>query len=337
MVRKGALLALAMAASAALACSLGQGPPPTPVVETPEPPQPTPLAPTTTPAPPGATATPAPATAVPAPEPTRIRFEPGATSAAVTGQVAAGESQRYVLRAQAGQTMEVVVTSPLHDVLLAIWSEGGRLLKGPGDGQSYWRDKLPASQDYVVEIISSGEPTEFALTVTIPPLETPDGEQVYRNTRRGFEMRYTPQFVVGVPAFDPETMRTTVEVSFHLVGSAYYSGTNLSEAAVIVGVSGEEGIVAVCETPRLEAEEPLGQVEIDAASFRKSTFTGVAAGHAYEQITYRAACQDRCYEIVLLIHSTNISAYTPGTVTEFDREAVLQTLEEVLFTFRFLE
>ena len=97
-------------------------PTPLPPTATPEPPTPTPVPPTATPVPP--TATPLPllptATAVPVRPnlsgPARIRFAPGGTSAVVGGWLPRGGVADYVLRAQAGQTMEAWIQSPGNDV-----------------------------------------------------------------------------------------------------------------------------------------------------------------------------------------------------------------------------
>lgn len=103
--------------------------------------------------------------------PTRIQFAPGAASATLTGYLWSNAVDRYVLRALAGQTMEVMVTSPNSDVLLSIWGADGTVLKRHVDGGAYWADPLPATQDYYIEVLSSGGATSYALTVRISPLE----------------------------------------------------------------------------------------------------------------------------------------------------------------------
>jgi hypothetical protein len=148
-----------------------QTPPPTVIVVTPSDtpiPQPTSI-PTFTSLPP--TATPHPPTPTVEPEPTRIRFEPGATSSTVAGHIGQNGIQRYVLRALAGQTMEVRITSPDNDVLLDIWGADGTVLKRHAVGESYWAGPLPATQDYFIGAVSVGGETNYLLTVTISALE----------------------------------------------------------------------------------------------------------------------------------------------------------------------
>jgi hypothetical protein len=98
--------------------------------------------------------------------PTRISFKPGATSAGVTGQLAAGKSAEYVLRASAGQIMQVGL-----DVnavaLLAIRGADGAILKPAPDGQHGWQGKLPKTQDYFIKVTAGNAATWYCLRTTV--------------------------------------------------------------------------------------------------------------------------------------------------------------------------
>src|SRR5512140_2641071 len=56
---------------------------------------------------------------------TRIEFLTGATTGIVTGRLAAGATQNYVLQALQGQPMLVNVDSLNHDITLSIKTQGG--------------------------------------------------------------------------------------------------------------------------------------------------------------------------------------------------------------------
>ena len=97
-----------------------------------------------------------------------IKFAPGGTSAVVEGNVRAGSIIRYLLRAQAGQTMTVNITSPNMDVLLTIYGlDDGQPLVRSVSGATSWTGTLPATQDYVIDAVSVGGDTSFTLGVTI--------------------------------------------------------------------------------------------------------------------------------------------------------------------------
>lgn len=122
--------------------------------ETAVPPTPTPLPPT-------------PAAEAP---PTRIQFDPGATSATINGRLAAGESSQYLAWAAAGQWAHVEIVSHNN---VANFS-----LVGTSDGQPYkrlenedrfWEGSLPQSQDYRIRV-QTLETTDFTLILTIDAL-----------------------------------------------------------------------------------------------------------------------------------------------------------------------
>jgi len=79
-------------------------------------------------------------------------------------------SKLYVLRAFAGQTMNVVVTAPGNAVGLSIWGADGTVLKRYVDETTEWHGELPSTQDYFIQLIWIQE-TSCTLTVSIPLLE----------------------------------------------------------------------------------------------------------------------------------------------------------------------
>jgi hypothetical protein len=100
--------------------------------------------------------------------PARIKFAPGATSASVQGTIGGGAIVRYLLRAMAGQTMTVVITSPHQDVLLTIWGlTDGQPLVRSVSGATNWTGVLPATQDYVIDAVSVGGNTTYTLETTV--------------------------------------------------------------------------------------------------------------------------------------------------------------------------
>lgn len=100
--------------------------------------------------------------------PSRIQFAPGAISAQVLGDLNAYENDDYILRALAGQTMTVNITSPNNDVLLTIvGADGIPLTNGLMSGASEWRGQLPLTQDYIIRAIGTDQPDNYTLAVSI--------------------------------------------------------------------------------------------------------------------------------------------------------------------------
>ena len=100
----------------------------------------------------------------------RIEFASGSSSATVTGQLNASGSQQYVLRASAGQTLNVNTTFAEGMSILAVWGANGDVLLSDHAESSTFQGVLPATQDYY--ILLKGRPdgsTSYTMTVTIPP------------------------------------------------------------------------------------------------------------------------------------------------------------------------
>jgi hypothetical protein len=86
----------------------------------------------------------------------RVEFEPGATSASRSGQLPDGGIQRYVLRAAAGQVMEVQATGYTAPVEFVVRSPGGETWTGEPSGSEVYiyttLVALPRDGDYVVTL-----------------------------------------------------------------------------------------------------------------------------------------------------------------------------------------
>jgi hypothetical protein len=127
----------------------------------------------------------------------RIQFAPGATSATLTGRIVRKEEggvefgTEYLLRAFAGQTMAVAITSPGNDVLLTIVGADGVPLKRYVDGEAEWRGQLHATQDYSIIPTSVGSTTDYALAVSVSAL------RLSEPTRIQFDLGATGATVEG--------------------------------------------------------------------------------------------------------------------------------------------
>jgi hypothetical protein len=100
----------------------------------------------------------------------RIEFAAGSTSATVTGQLGASESDQYILRAGAGQTLKINTTFTDGAAILVVWGADGDVLLSDHAEASTFERVLATTQDYY--ILVKGQPggsTSYTMTVTIPP------------------------------------------------------------------------------------------------------------------------------------------------------------------------
>jgi heat shock protein HslJ len=100
----------------------------------------------------------------------RIEFAPAATTATVSGQLNASASDRYVLNASAGQTLNIDLTFTEGAAILVVWGEDGNVLLSDHAEASSFQMVLPTTQDYHIMVRGRPEgPTTYTMGVTIPP------------------------------------------------------------------------------------------------------------------------------------------------------------------------
>jgi|GEM_PF-886660 len=112
----------------------------------------------------------------PEPGATRLQFAPGATSETLTGTIDGQTQIRYVLRAAAGQTMVVQVSSSNDSVLFHLQGlHDGQVYKHLLNGESSWQGKLSQTQDYLLALNGAGETTTYSVYISITngPAELP--------------------------------------------------------------------------------------------------------------------------------------------------------------------
>jgi hypothetical protein len=294
------------------------------------------------------TETPAPPptnTAVPLPSPTLassnsslitpIKFAPNATSEMIPGNIAEGASQIYSLGAFQGQMMSVSVLPEKpglqNTFQLQITGRDGAILCPKKDEDcSFWRGVLPSTQEYLIKVKAQVSGA-FDLRVAIDPPGTLSQTFNYTDPQGRFTLSYSDDFA---PAYynGGEITKIPPVFSLQYIDTQQLTSTNLSEVYFLLGVSDEPQDVTAC-TQLLSLGAPetvLGETTINGVNFTKSEATGVGAGNVYEQVYYRTVYNGSCYEVTYFVHYGNIGNYPEGTVSEFDRTALYQQLDEIL-------
>jgi photosystem II stability/assembly factor-like uncharacterized protein len=262
----------------------------------------------------------------------RIQFAPYGTWVEINDTVKANTPKRYVLSAMQRQVMSVAIPQgPAFSVAVA--GADKKPLSDLHYPQPFWRGALPSTQDYIVTVESqvSGP---FTLRIAI----NPPGQAT-----QNFEF-VDPQYMVAL-SYTDEFAPTNVQVPVNIKGTplltlafidpTFYSPTtNLNEAYLVLAATSDPAVVSTCTQPSAQVGETVtGQVTVNNYTFTRSEFDGAAAGNLYEQIAYRTVVDNKCFEVIYLIHSGNISNYPAGTVVAFDQDALLKKFEAVLATF----
>ncbi len=178
-----------------------------------------------------------------------------------------------------------------------------------------------------------------------------DGWQRFRSEGYAFQIDF-PQQVSKKSVLNQEALNAGLGVSpetpvweFKLKDPDYYQGTNLLEASLLIHVLRGEEEVEKCSQFKSRSKAIIGLddpesppvVEINGVPFWKDVVEEGVMGEIYKRISYRTVAQVACYELTQLIHTRNMGLYEPGTVEPYDREAVIEQLDSVLHTFRFLD
>lgn len=113
--------------------------------------------------------------------------------------------------------------------------------------------------------------------------------------------------------------------------------TNFRGAALTVGTSADPAALESCLTTPSEMQIKSEKVAIDNQPYAKITVNDAGAGNFYETTSYRTLKNNQCYTIEYTIHSTNIGNYSPDQgIGQFDREGVVNKLEKIIASFKFL-
>jgi peptidoglycan/xylan/chitin deacetylase (PgdA/CDA1 family) len=100
--------------------------------------------------------------------PQRIFSKPGPKSATFKRQIVFNEIDSFVVRALAGQRMDVKVDSLNENVLLSITGEeDGAVLASINAELTNWSGEIPTTQDYTIQAVSVGSGTEYDFGITI--------------------------------------------------------------------------------------------------------------------------------------------------------------------------
>jgi hypothetical protein len=262
----------------------------------------------------------------------RIRFAPQGTWVEVNDTISANASKRYALSAMKGQVMSVsILQGPGFSVNVAGIDK--KSLSDSLYAHPFWRGLLPSTQDYIVTVESQVN-SPFSLRVAINPPGQATQNFGFIDPQYAIAISYTDEFA-PMDVQIPVNTKGAPLLSLAFIDPAFYSPTtNLSEAYLLLAATTDPAIVSSCTQPASQyAETVTGQVSINSHTFTRSEFSGAAAGNRYDQIAYRTVWDNKCFEVVFLIHSTNIGNYTPGTVIEYDRPVLLSKFEGILNTF----
>ncbi|MGD8404941.1 MAG: hypothetical protein PVJ21_14870 [Anaerolineales bacterium] len=259
----------------------------------------------------------------------RIQFPAGSTWVEVGAHLEEDTSIEYVLSAIQGQVMGVsIAQSQPFNVEVA---DSTGFLSDPDYQHSFWRGTLPATGDYFITVKTSVS-GDFTLRVAINPPGEARQYFDYVSPQGTAALRYSDEFAPTI--YNPIGQFTGKSgLILEFIRTEFYRPTTtLSEAYFIFSETNDPQKVATCKQFPPQFEATLEQKTINGLDFIRGESISAAAGNIYDWIIYRTEYNSVCYDVVFFMHSTNIYNYTPGTVEEYDRVALLQKFESILST-----
>lgn len=160
----------------------------------------------------------------------------------------------------------------------------------------------------------------------VPQVQPP---VTYASSSLGFYLKHPAAFSVNESyAYEAFGANKAIAGVKFTIPFAMATGTNLSEDS---GISVETlpraknctGDIYLKANVKAEAFEENGM------KYSLATSSEGAAGNMYEEWVYALADSEPCIAVRYFIHTTNIDAYDPGTVMEYDRPTLLAALDEI--------
>lgn len=186
----------------------------------------------------------------------------------------------------------------------------------------------------------------FSLKLKPAPTATPDysGWRSYTNQKYGVSLKYpaTFQLVPGksgpLAEWQLYGLINGIEIVSIEIPSSFQIRTNFMGASLRIGLSTNATAVKECLNPpsSFGYRDTYSSRAIGGVVFRKFTRADAGAGNFYEYTSYRIVRNGGCEVFEYSLHKTNIQNYpAEAGRKEFDRTAVVNTLESVLDTVRF--
>jgi membrane-bound inhibitor of C-type lysozyme len=150
----------------------------------------------------------------------------------------------------------------------------------------------------------------------------------YSNTNAGFSLHLPAGFTPDDSyIYRLNTGEAISGVKFTIPASAA-SSTNLSIDSY-VSIERIPGI-QTCTTSLFLSNDAMMRIINDSGTtYAVAQVTGAAAGNRYEEMVYAIPGSNPCIAVRYFIHSTSVENYPPGTVTGYDRDALLAQFDAI--------
>jgi hypothetical protein len=163
---------------------------------------------------------------------------------------------------------------------------------------------------------------------------------IYKNDLYKFQFEYDKKYIQNSEDYQANYFKQNgVVLTTISIPSSIYPKTNFGTGTATFSIKNEASqndcqsyVTGANTTKKMAKTTNLGPNK-----FYIDQFSGAAAGTRYDTVLYRILKDEVCYEINLTVGLGNIGNYEPGAVSEITKEEVLERLDNIAKTFRFIE
>ncbi len=149
--------------------------------------------------------------------PQRITFAKGTTSIDLQGSLDAHQSFDYVINLQVGQVLDISPNTDQSSMGLVIYGVDGTVLKSQMAGGASFRGKVPATQDYVIQLLAGAQASSYDMTLIVAQRITFEAGATSDTLTGSLKAHATHHFIANARA------NQTLDVVFTPEGSARMS------------------------------------------------------------------------------------------------------------------
>lgn len=219
--------------------------------------------------------------------------------------------------------------------------------RGVGSGFAGKKYLIIASIVFLAAACSKQSTQPQSGPVQNPPttLQPTDDWQSYTSAQNDFVIKYPNNFSVSTDINKVRPLTYIPVCDDTMVSCVYYSGseykgTNFDGAGVSVNILSDLNTEGECykfNVPTNEAQTSVGDITINAVTFKSAIGGGAATGHYDKVQVYRNFRSNKCYEIAQTLASTSIGVYEPGAIKAFNEDKVWNELADIVKTFEFVK
>jgi membrane-bound inhibitor of C-type lysozyme len=152
----------------------------------------------------------------------------------------------------------------------------------------------------------------------------------YASGAKGFSIRYPAGYSVNA-SYEYQELgpgKGINGVKF-IIPTTMATGTNLSSFDTGVSVEEVPGSQECNANLFLDQADASVLITDGGFSYSVAEMSGAGAGNFYEEKVWAIPGSSPCIAVRYFIHSTNIGNYTPGTIKEFDKQALINQFDKI--------